>query len=154
MFWYEPISRNILSPILAGPGPEDLRFAMIGNHGVAPPSTVEWIARHLAMKGIGRARMLQDLKVYDIASGKELADYSTEGNSHLAPDGRTFVVDSDSFPYYSNEPREDIRVFDIPPRRAIAHIILWPLAVALLAMLISWLVGYRSSPRNPQVQQS
>jgi WD40 repeat protein len=151
-FNYEPVSNSNVSLILAGPGPEDFRLATLGNHGVAPPSTVEWIARHLGMRGIGRARMLNDLKVFDITSGKELADFSAEGKIQVSPDGRAFAVDSDSIPYYP--PWEDIRIFDIPPRRPLHHIILWPLPIALLAIMIAWLIGYRKAPRNPQAGQS
>jgi hypothetical protein len=136
--------------ILAGPGPEDLRVVTTVNRGTAPGLVEQWMAAHLPVRGMGAARMFHDLRVFDIASGRELADYSTEGEIHVAPNAGTFVVDSGGNSQAPMAEKQCIQIFDIPPRRQLDRIILWPLPVALLAIMISWLVGRRRSARSPQ----
>jgi hypothetical protein len=80
--------------------------------------------------------------MFDIASGKELVDFSTcEGEIRISPDGKAFAIDSSG--YVGRERNECITIFDIPPRRPIAHIVLWPLPFASAVILVFWLAARR-----------
>jgi WD40 repeat protein len=137
--------------VLAGPGPKDLSIAVTRNQGIPAPSLPIWMTRFLGIRSPILAKMTHELRVFDIASGKELATYSTEGEFHLAPDGRTFVIDWPGYQYPPSQTKECIVVFDIPVRRPIAAIALWPLPFALAAMLIFRLLISRRQAKKVQI---
>jgi WD40 repeat protein len=124
--------------VLAGPGPEDLSLAVTGENGGGLPSLPIWMTRFLGIRVSDTYTTFHELKVFDIASGKELANYSTEQQIHLAPDARSFVLDSSGY-LPPNQTRKCIAVFDIPLRRPIGSIVLWPLPLAFVGMVIFWL---------------
>jgi hypothetical protein len=150
--WEELAQTQLPSPIsnspaiLAGPNLDDLRAVSIENRGTAPGTVEQWMAANLGLKSLGKAKMFHDLRVFDIASGKELLSYATEGDIHVAPDARTFVVDFGTSPWPTKDTRECIGVFDIPCRRPILQIVLWPLTVSLLAVMIYWLLARGKRP--------
>jgi hypothetical protein len=130
--------------ILAGPGLNELRIAPIQTRRTEPGKVQRWIAKFFGFKNWKWQRETRTLNVFDIETGKQLADFSTEGYIHLAPDGTKFVVQF--IPLWPRADQDEcIAVFDIPPRRPIAHILLWPLPFALAAIGIFWLVRRRMS---------
>jgi hypothetical protein len=136
--------------ILAGPGSGDLCVAATREKGSGLPSLPDWMTRFLGIRVTYTT--FHELKVFDIASGKELANHSTEQQIHLAPDARSFVLDSSGY-LPPNRTAERIAVFDLPLRKPIASIVLWPLPFALVGMLIFWLFIIRR-PRKVKADKS
>jgi hypothetical protein len=140
--------------ILAGPGPEDFTVAASRTRGTISALSdllPDWMTRFLGIRSSGNTISKHDLRVVDIASGNKLAEYSALGENHLAPNGGSFVVDSGSRMQSQKEPRESIMVFDIPLRRPIAAIALWPLPFALAAMVIFRLFISRRQAKKVQI---
>jgi WD40 repeat protein len=122
-----------------GHGPDDMQVAFLRDRWVSA-GIVDQGMSYLGISRTMSDRNTREMKVFDLDSWDELADFSTKGEIYLSPDGRSFVLDSGSRNSW-NEPRESIKIFDIPPRRAIQSIVLWPLPLSFLAILTCWLVG-------------
>src|SRR5260370_11549844 len=89
--WHELVQFQVPVPgashttILAGPGPDDLCVANTKNKDINPPHYPNWMTRFIGVKTSGPPRILNELRVFEIASGKELADFRIEGVIHPAP---------------------------------------------------------------------
>jgi WD40 repeat protein len=145
-----PLLRGAISSITAGPGDKDFRAIVFDNRNVAPSPVRQWFDQLIGRKSSATGSTSTDLQVFDVVSQKTVLRLRLQESSWLrtqigsaailSPDGRTLALE----PGAKSNPTDPISIelFNVPPDRPLAAIVLWPFLGSLVIISIGWQVHW------------
>lgn len=138
---------------LPGPGADDL-LLVYSKDRLTQPGRIDDLKVRLGLQNRPSSKSSTQMKVFVFPPWKQLAALDTQGGEiHFSPDGKSFVEDSSRDSVFPKQPRECIKVFDLPLQRpsygqSFEHVALWPLPIACLAILIGWFCDSKRAGRQ------
>jgi WD40 repeat protein len=134
---------------LPGPGPDDFLLAYSKDQ-LSRPGRVDELKFLLGMQNRRSLKNSTEMNVFVFPPWSQVAEFCSNGGKiHFSPDGKSFVEDSGSSPVFPKQPRECIKIYDLPLRtplsssQSLSHIVLWPVPIACLTVLIGWALVLR-----------